>query len=360
MAIYKRERRPKSYSLKDGQFLIGGQDDFSVDTSGPARKSEIEDTPLEKAGLTNNDPKEEKEKEIKLDEATAQSENIEPKDNVAGTTAIEEEKEEVNPTHVPDPNIDPVASQQFLFDKGYLKGDPSKSVNGKWDNNSIRAQNDYYRAEGIIPPNAQKLDALISDLGVSQKTYVGNKDKVTHINGERVEFRTGEASSGGEVTPKLLSTAKAILGPLSKAVKGVRVTGGNDAYHISDEYYAQKWKTKKGISKELSPEQLEEARAFYKENPSDHVGGNAMDIAVTAPWKKPKEKKEQAASRTAFIAKNRSKIDGALASFEAEGYVADENGKWYTHPNGSRILNEYDHPSKGASAPHFHIEGDKH
>lgn len=304
MAIYKRERRPKSYSLKDGQFLIGGQDDFSVDTSGPARKSEIEDTPLEKAGLTNNDPKEEKEKEIKLDEATAQSENIEPKDNVAGTTAIEEDKEKVT------------------------------------------------------NPNATKLDVLLGDLGVKVNNYSGlskkelknhpNGDKNLTIDGKPVEYNSSEVSSGGEVSSGLIAASELVL-PGMKDL-GLNISGGNDAYHLSDQYYSKRMKSdfkSKGwkndrIKKvegytggEPSLEQLKKFKGIAGK--SGHTSGNNLDFTV----------KDPEAAREKFLADGFKFVEGKDG--KPNSYIKD----------GITILDEYKGKTGGGTGAHFHLEGDK-
>ena len=167
---------------------------------------------------------------------------------------------------------------------------------------------------------------LAKDLGIEEKSYAGTGKKYT-IGGEEVEVGEGELSSGGDLHPGMAAYAQETL-PQIKEIVGdkLRLTGGNDAYHVSDKYLK-----KRGGEK------------------SDHGHGRALDIAVTDP--KPKSK---------YTSADWANIDNTWNAFRENAGDKLKEGKLksgvpYIIGDGWRVLNEYERGSDAATGGHFHI-----
>ena len=348
--LYKQpERRDKGYSFSEGTISFG-----------PKPEPKPNATALEKTGLTNSDPKEEAKKQEKFREVSGEQEqpflkNEDGANQLPGVNAPGEETGPVNDSGQIDYSTDPKAAQQALIDKGYLK---AGGADGKWGKGSQKALNEYYRGEGIVPPNAEKLDGVLKDLGVKVNSYAGLSEqelrnhprgnKAYHIDGKLVEPKTSEVSSGGEVSPGLVAAAEQVLPDIKDL--GLKVTGGNDAYHLSDEYYSRRmqsdfkrasgnWKKKRIANaapgyKGGKPT-VDQIKAFKaKAGKSKHTTGTNMDFQVSDP----------AAARKKFI---------------AQGFVLKKGKppKYVNPKTGVVILDEYAGKTGGGSGPHFHMEG---
>ena len=322
MAIYKTERRKKNFSFSGGKFKLGKEDE-KVEY-GPQPNPSA----LDKAGLTKKDPEMDALKQKAYDEESGQKkpEMNEETGEIKMNGANQKEANPLDPKAL-DPKADPKGVQNFLKEKGYKIG-----VDGKFGPASKKVLNKYYRDEGIAPPNASALDEALKGIGVEHKSYVGKGDGNYHIDGKPVKYTTGEASSGGEIDEGLVTFATNVLGPLQEAVPGVRVTGGNDAYHLSDEYYARR--TKRHRTRKSDPKfknmSTREAAAWGRKNlkASKHTDGKSMDFTV----------KDPKAARENFLAQGMEK-----------------KGNWYIG-DGYKILDEYATKTGGGSAPHFHVE----
>ena len=128
-------------------------------------------------------------------------------------------------------NVDPAS-----MDKESVKALQEKigaGADGHWGPNSESKLNKYYANEGIEPPNATKLQ------GVLEKSFPGivikgQPDNYYNIDGKRPAHKTNELSSGGDVSPQLISSIENKLAKFK--IPGIRITAGNDAYHQSDKY----------------------------------------------------------------------------------------------------------------------------
>ena len=249
--------------------------------------------------------------------------------------------------------------QEMLVKEGYLK---EGGADGVWGKGSQKAL-EKYRAENGIDQKlyADDFESFLQEAGISQNSYstdegvaqnfrdvYGREPSLAEIatrkkqktnltkNGKKIEFTRGEASSGGDLSPALIETAKEVLPDLKEL--GVRVTGGNDAYHQSDQYYAARvknYKTRKNDPKFKNMTEME-AAAWGRKNlgASKHADGNSMDFVVDDP----------AAARLQFIEK---------------GAKYNEKRHTYTFPDGTVILDEYATKTSGGTAPHFHMAGGK-
>ena len=244
-----------------------------------------------------------------------------------------------NTVKVPDVSKNPAAFQQFLVEQGYdlgKSGPNGKGVDGQPGAKTRIAANKYYVRNGIVPPNAAALETVFSDNGIFQKSYVGTSYK-KNIDGQEVQPKTGEVSSGGEVTPSLVKLANDILPGLNDSISSLRLTGGNDLYHQSDAYL--------------------ERRGGKR---SDHEKGNAMDFTIDRaknnsgqPALGPEEKEMEKQKTLDYFAGQ----PGAKVTYKMKNgkkVIASVKGK------GFRLLNEYDFPTSAATAPHFHLESDDH
>ena len=174
--------------------------------------------------------------------------------------------------------------------------------------------------------NVDKLRSLASDLGIKEKSYAGTGKKYK-IGGEDVEVQEGELSSGGDIHPGIVAYAQETL-PGIKDIVGdkLRLTGGNDAYHVSDKYLE-----KRGGEK------------------SDHGHGRAIDIAVTDPKPRSKYTKQDWANISNTWDAFKQKAGDQLK----EGTL--KNGTPYIMGDGWRVLNEYEKGSGASTGGHFHI-----
>ena len=338
--LYKKKKpRDKGYSFEDGKLKLGGQDQ----SYGP------QPSPVEKAGLV---PKATKKRDELAQKPEMDPDTGEIKLNGANQPQQPAGAGPVNDKGQIDFSTDPKAAQQALIDEGYLK---PGGADGKWGKGSTKALNDYYRDKGIVPPNAEKLDNVLKDLGVNVNSYAGlsEKELKNHprgnksltIDGKPVEFKTSEVSSGGEVSPGLVEAAEQVLPDLKDF--GLKVTGGNDAYHLSDQYYGRRMKNdfkkggwkKKRIDKVKgytggtpTVEQLKKFKSIAGK--SKHTTGKNMDFVVNDP----------AAAREKVI---------------AQGFELHKgNPPKYVNPKtGVTILDEYAGKTGGGTSPHFHMEG---
>ncbi len=309
-----KKKRDKGYSIEDGKFKIGEK----KEVYGPQLPSEQvpsqKNTPLEKSGLVKPDPNKEKAWKLENEDGS--------------TTAVQgpqNKQEESNPL---DYAADPKATQQYLKDKGV-----DIAVDGKWGPNSMNALNDYYNANpDEEPPYATKLDNTFKELGIDQKSYVGKTNY--HINGKPVDYKRGEVSSGGEVHPALVESVEEELPALKEGIPGLRITGGNDAYHHSDEYYARRTKrhrTRKNDPKFKGMSQLEAAEWGRKNlKASGHTDGKSMDFATSDPE----------AARESFLANGFKKVKSGGHTYYKKGNIT--------------VIDEYAGKTSGGSGGHFH------
>lgn len=283
MALYETERRKKSYSFGEGKFNIEKRDTSKLKAEEVINK-EKSDSPLEKAKLVKMKDKEE----------------------AKGPKLVEEEEE-----------------KPFLKKEEFgPKQEPVK-------------EEEPVEEEKEPVSNEVTFDKTLNDLGIPVNNYTGttNKDKIYHIDGKPVDYQTSEVSSGGKIDPNLNNVAKEVF-PGLKGVPGMKVTGGNDAYHLSDEYYSKKYKKRKGIKGDLSEDQLKAARKLYKQYPSKHTNGRSMD----------------------FVVKNDANtLKNTREHFLSLGLNYDDKTGEYSNDK-YKILDEYSHPSSGSSSPHFHVE----
>ena len=174
---------------------------------------------------------------------------------------------------------------------------------GEWGPNSRRALNTHYATQGIEPPNAKNLQGVLEGMGAEIKLQPDNKDT---IGGKKPAYKTNELSSGGDVSPLLVSTVEKVFPGLN--IQGLRVTAGNDAYHQGDRY-------NKGRVRN-----------------SAHKDGKAMDFTTTDPE----------AVRKTLLSK------GYTKHTNEDGYI------WYKSPDGThRFLDEYARESAKSTGPHF-------
>ena len=238
------------------------------------------------------------------------------------------------------------ALQEQLIKANYL---PEGSADGKWGEGSQAAANQYYRDNNIVPPNAGALDKALDIPGVTVTNYSGlseeelkdykgtGKNKQYTINGKPVQYNTSEVSSGGEVAPQLVTFAKDVM-PDIAAIAPVTISGGNDAFHLSDQYYvgvrdqypfAIKERKKQGITeKEYKSWDHDKKLKWSRKHlgKSKHVGGKSMDFNVGG-------------------GKNKEKVIASLKEKYGEP-TSSGHGDVYTGP-GFKILVEDDH---------FHVE----
>ena len=305
MALYKSNvKRDKGYSFKNGKFTLGNE-----------VASESNASPVDKAGLVS--PQREKKAQ--------QGWKLENEDGTTTDVYGPQNQAEHNPLDYAD---DPKATQQYLKDQGV-----DIAVDGKWGPNSMKKLNDYYNANpDVEPPFATELDNTFNDLGIEQKSYVGKTNY--HINGKPVDYKRGEVSSGGEVSPVLVESVKTELPALKEAIPGLRITGGNDAYHHSDEYYARR--TKRHRSRKNDPKfkgmSTLEAAKWGRKNlkPSGHTDGKSMDFATSDP----------AAARQAMI-------DNGFKKVKSGGHI-------YYKKGNITVIDEYAGKTSGGSGGHFH------
>ena len=245
--------------------------------------------------------------------------------------------------------------QEMLVEEGFLK---EGGADGIWGKGSQRALDKYREKNGIEQSlYADNFETFLQEEGIQQNSYSSDegvrqnfvsvygrepspaelklrKEQKTNLtkNGKKIDFTRGEASSGGDLNPNLIASAKTLL-PDMKDI-GVRVTGGNDAYHQSDQYYAARVKnhsSRKNDPKFKNMSTLEAAAWGRKRlPPSKHADGNSMDFVVEDP----------AAARLQFIEK---------------GAKYNEKKHTYTFPDGTVILDEYATKTSGGTAPHFHM-----
>ncbi len=310
-SLYRQsERRDKGYSLSGGQFKI--VDDKDEDY-GPQPKPNA--SAAEKTGLVKEDPAKQKEWKIMSEDGKEESVPVGPK---------EDPKEKANPL---DFASDPKAAQQHLKDQGV-----DIAVDGKWGKGSMKALNDYYNANPDVEPQyATQLDSIFKDNDINQKSYVGKTNY--HIDGKPVDYKRGEVSSGGEVHPTLVKSVEDEFLPMKDAIPGLRITGGNDAYHHSDEYYSRRVKKHRSRknSKKFQDMSQKEAAAWGRKNlkPSGHTDGRSMDFAS----------KDPEAARQSFLDNGFKFVKG--------------NPPRYVKGNVT-ILDEYAGKTSGGSGGHFH------
>ena len=310
MPVYKSNvKRDKGYSFDNGKLKLGKEEQ----NYGP--QNDPNASPIDKAGLV--DPQREKKAQ--------QGWKLENEDGTTTEVQGPQNQAEHNPLDYAD---DPKATQQYLKDQGV-----DIAVDGKWGPNSMKKLNDYYNANpDVEPPFATELDNVFNDLGIEQKSYVGKTNY--HINGKPVDYKRGEVSSGGEVSPVLVESVKTELPALKEAIPGLRITGGNDAYHHSDEYYARRTKrhrTRKNDPKFKGMSTLEAAKWGRKNlKPSGHTDGKSMDFATSDPE----------AARQAMM-------DNGFKKVKSGGHI-------YYKKGNITVIDEYAGKTSGGSGGHFH------
>ena len=295
MPIYNNGKKPreKGYSFKDGKFNLGSTQE------GPQEKPK---TAIEQAGLIPEKQQKDSEKGWQLEKEDGSKEDV-------GVPYTDKPKEDTK--FAPNPGKDPKAAQQFLKDKGVDIG-----VDGKWGPKSQKALDKYNKENGTR--NVDVLRGTLKDLGIEEKSYAG----------KRKGFSEGELSSGGDLHPGTVALAKDFLPGIKDAVgDNLRVTGGNDAYHVSEKYLK-----KRGGKK------------------SAHGEGRALDIAVI-PAGKPKSKWDEADVKA---------IGDTWESFKDKAGDDLKEGKLrsgvpYIQGDGWRVLNEYERGSGASTGGHFHI-----
>ena len=137
-------------------------------------------------------------------------------------------------------------------------------------------------------------------------------------------------ASGGDLDPQ---TVEAFTGMMTNYGEGIsRITGGNDAYHVSDEYLTKKM--------HLAPKDLDDAGKLdylRKNYRSKHNTGDAVDFTVDDPVQ-------------------------YLAQLKTKGWTGPHKDKrgndWYKGPNGEKMLDEYKGRTSGTAGAHFHFVGD--
>ena len=243
-------------------------------------------------------------------------------------------------------------------------------ADGKWGPGSRAKLNNYYVTEGITPPNAAKLDEAMREIGIEPKSYAEGGNRAgqggqLYIDGKPIKYNSSELSSGGEVSPQLIESLKETMPSLKENIEGLRLIGGNDAYHLSDAYYDRrfskyatnpKYAAKKKIIEKLIPgwdgkrKLTPEERTKLKDNKtlgwkSKHTDGRSADFAVTPPGTK--------FSTYRNSPEMKAKVQATIQNLKDQGFVEYKPGRF---KKGNKIiLNEYDYPSSGASGPHFHM-----
>ncbi len=278
------ERRSKGYSFADGGFKID-RNEFTEDY-GP--QNDPKASSLEKTKLVKNDPSKQKEWKIMSEDGKEES------------VPVGQSQDEKNPL---DYASDPKATQQYLKDKGYLKG----AVDGKFGPGSKAALNKYYAFEGVEPPNAKRLQGVLKDMGAVIKEKPDNYDT---IGGKKPSYATNELSSGGDVSPELIDSVEKYMKPLE--IPGLRITAGNDAYHQGDRY--------------------------SRPGKSAHSKGKALDFTTDDPQ----------AVRDAFVKNGYKKKTTYKKDGKTPKYI------YYVSPDKShRILDEYAVATKNTTGGHF-------
>ena len=319
--IYKPAvTREKGYSFADGNLILGKKDD---QVYGP--QNDPNASPIDKAGLIPKQQEKQAEKGWQVENEDGSTSDVGSPGGV-----VQEAQNIADAEGKPALNFaaDPAATQQFLKDQGV-----DIAVDGKWGPNSQKKLNDYYNANpDVEPPFATELDNIFNDLGVEQKSYVGSKNY--HINGKPVDYKRGEVSSGGEVSPVLVESVKNELPALKDAIPGLRITGGNDAYHHSDEYYARRTKKHRSRRNDAKFKNMStlEAAEWGRKNlkPSGHTDGKSMDFAT----------KDPEAARAAFLEQGFKKVKSGGHIYYKKGNIT--------------IIDEYAGKTSGASGGHFH------
>ena len=241
---------------------------------------------------------------------------------------------------------------------------------GQWGQKSQAQLERYQKEQGIkAKDNVGYLEEQAKALGIDVKSYGDETQKWTSgkyageeltIDGKPIDKTRSELGSGGDLNPQFVQkVALPMMKSLKEAgVPGLKLTGGNDAYHQSDQYMKNKIddyvrrvdagdaKAKKygyaGRLKELGiktdgkgnivGEIPKEAIAMMrKKYGSRHASGSQMDFTTSNPE----------AVRKQFIKQG-----------------AKKRGDWYIFPDGRKIKDEYKGGSAAKSGGHFHFEGD--
>lgn len=174
------------------------------------------------------------------------------------------------------------------------------TADGKWGPQSQQKLNQHYAFEGIEPPNAKKLGAVLKGMGAIIKDQPDNYDT---IKGKKPSYATNELSSGGDVSPELVSAVEKVFPDLG--IPNLRITAGNDAYHQGDRY--------------------------SRPGKGAHSLGKAMDFTTSDP---------EAVRKTLL----------------EKGYTKHTSGNltWYKSADGThRFLDEYAGKTKNTTGGHF-------
>ena len=280
------ERRKKGYSFKDGKLFLGDKEQVH----GP------NPSPIDKAGLIKKDRQDKAQKGFEKEtKPTMNEETGEIKLNGAN-----QPKQDYN-------NIDfnqPIDPNQMSKDQiKALQKKIGAGADGEWGPASQNQLNKYYAFQGIEPPNAKRLGAILKDMGAVIKEQPDNKDT---IGGKKPAYATNELSSGGDVSPELIEAVDTSLRELE--VPGLRITAGNDAYHQGDRY--------------------------SKPGKGAHSKGKALDFTTDDPE-----------------AVRQAMLDQGWKKKETKKYT------WYVSPNGKyRILDEYAKATVNTTGGHFDLK----
>ena len=263
------------------------------------------------------------------------------------------------------------------------------AVDGNFGTGSKAALNEYYVKNGIIGPNAKILDdVLTNELNIPYKSYAeggsnaGQGMQLT-IDGEKIAYNSSELSSGGDVDPELIQNLKETLPGIRDNVEGLRMIGGNDAYHLSDTYYDNRFnsymnrpqKDKNGNITAKGQKRLDaikkivpgwdgkrklttDERKALKANKtlgwkSNHTDGKSADFAVTKPFPGRNKAARWAAYRNSPEAV--AKVQATIQNLKDQGFAESPKGSGIYRKGTKKIINEYDHPSASANGPHFHM-----
>lgn len=247
MALFRsKKKRDKAYSVTDGKFKINPRQSSVLEASAQQANDS-----LSQAGLTNKDPKKD---ELKVKKGVEQQQmgdnaaegkdptwggvqkNIMDSDgNIKMLGAQREQQQNQGFTPTKEGGVDftqPIDPSKMSKEQVMeLQKQIGTKPDGAWGSGSQRALNLHYAFNGVEPPNAAKLTSIFKEAGAIVKPQPDGKDT---IGGKKPSYATNEISSGGDVSPELISSVENSM--LGLEIPGLRITAGNDAYHQGDRY----------------------------------------------------------------------------------------------------------------------------
>ena len=289
-----------------------------------------------------------------------------------------ESKEEVDPSRfkVGDKEID-----LSYVNTSDLSGDEVKELqrkigtkpDGDWGPASERALKKYQEEQGIkAKDNVGYLEEQAKALGIGVKSYGDKTQKWTSgqfageeltIDGKPIDKSRSELGSGGDLNPKFVQkVALPMMKNLKDAgVPGLKMTGGNDAYHQSDQYMKNKMvdyvkRVAAGDAKAKKfgyGARVDELKALgVKTDGKGNIVGEIPQKAI-ALMRKKYGSRHASGHQMDFTTSDPEKV---RKQFLAQG--AKKKGYWYIFPDGTRVKDEYAGGSAAKSGGHFHFEGD--